>query len=138
MNRDDWHAILASEPATPRQRGALMREFGRLGYRDCDRAERLAAAANLLGIANLDSVHDLLMGQAGYLLHVLPEFPDRAALEAELAPLPPAPPAQPSPPSRLSTLPHEFLAAYLAWRRLDADLGPLAGRPTSAGQCQNR
>jgi len=111
VNLADWHAILASEPATPRQRGAVMREFGRLGFRDCDRAERLAAAANLLGIANLDSVHDLVMGQAGYLLHVLPEFPDRAALDEELAP--PAPPAQPP---RLSTLPHEFLAAYLTWR----------------------
>ena len=133
MNLADWHAILASEPATPRQRGAVMREFGRLGFRDCDRAERLAAAANLLGIANLDSVHDLVMGQAGYLLHVLPEFPDRAALEAELTPLPPAPPAQPS---RMSTLPLEFLAAYLAWRRPEADLaGRLAelaaGRDTS-------
>jgi len=133
VNLADWHAILASEPATPRQRGAVMREFGRLGFRDCDRAERLAAAANLLGIANLDSVHDLVMGQAGYLLHVLPEFPDRAALEAELTPLPPAPPAQPS---RMSTLPLEFLAAYLAWRRPEADLaGRLAelaaGRDTS-------
>ena len=131
MNLADWHAILASEPATPRQRGAVMREFGRLGFRDCDRAERLAAAANLLGIANLDSVHDLVMGQAGYLLHVLPEFPDRAALDEELAP--PAPPAQPS---RISTLPLEFLAAYLAWRRPEADLaGRLAelaaGRDTS-------
>lgn len=124
MNRDEWNAILASESATPRQRGALMREFARLGYRDCDRAERLAAAANLLGIAHLDSIHELVMGQAGYLLHVLPEFRDRGALDAELTPLPPAPPAQPSPPSRLSTLPHEFLAAYLAWRRLNADLAP--------------
>ena len=136
MNLAEWHAILASEPATARQRGAVMHELDRLGYRDCDRAERLAAAANLLGIAALDSVHDLVMGQAGYLLHVLPEFPDRAALEAELAPLPPAPPAQPSPPSRLSTLPLEFLAAYLAWRRPEADLaGRLAelaaGRDTS-------
>ena len=111
MNLADWHAILASEPATARQRGAVMREFGRLGYRCRDRAERLAATANLLGIAEVGSVHDLLMGQAGYLLHVLPEFPDRAALEAELAP--PAPPAQPP---RVSTLPHEFLAAYLTWR----------------------
>ena len=133
MNLADWHAVLASEPATARQRGALMREFGRLGYRDCDRAARLAAAANLLGIAALDSVRDLVMGQAGYLLHVLPAFPDRAALEAELTPLPPAPPAQPS---RLSTLPLEFLAAYLAWRRPEADLaGRLAelaaGRDTS-------
>ncbi len=51
MTRDEWNQVLATKQATPRQRGAVMREFGRLGV--VDRAERLAISAELLGLGEI-------------------------------------------------------------------------------------
>jgi len=82
MNLDEWHAVLATEPATSNQRGAIMREFGRLGFGEEDRAERLAACAALLGLDELDTTGDLTMGQAGQLVGTLMRFADRGELTA--------------------------------------------------------
>lgn len=83
MIRDEWNAVLAAEPATPNQRGAVMREFGRLGFGDADRAERLAVCAGMLGLAELGSTRDLTKGQAGYLVRLLGRCGSRADLPAQ-------------------------------------------------------
>jgi len=86
MNKDEWHAVLATEPATSNQRGAIMREFGRLGFGEGDRTERLAACAALLGLDELDTTGDLTMGQAGQLVGTLMRFADRGELTAAAYP----------------------------------------------------
>ena len=70
MNRAEYLRMIAIEPATPNQVGAVHGEFRRLGL-DGDRPARLAAAAALLGLDDLGSSRDLSMGQAGYLIHTL-------------------------------------------------------------------
>lgn len=84
MNRDEYLARLETEPATPNQRGAIMRECRRLGIRD--RAERLATCSALLGIDALGSTADLPQGQAGQLVNVLQRAASRAALFPGAAP----------------------------------------------------
>jgi hypothetical protein len=69
VNLADWHAVLASEPATCGQVGAIHGECQRLGL--TDRAERLAVTATLLGLDGLDSTRDLVMGDAGRLVRML-------------------------------------------------------------------
>ncbi|MGA2828448.1 MAG: hypothetical protein ABSF03_20280 [Streptosporangiaceae bacterium] len=70
MTRDEFVRMLATEPTTPNQIGAVHGEFRRLGL-DVDRPARLAAAAALLGLDSLRSSRDLSMGQAGYLIQTL-------------------------------------------------------------------
>jgi hypothetical protein len=78
MNRDEWNGELELRPLTPNQRGAVMREFARLGI--ADRAERLAAIAALLGIDALGSTGELTQGQAGQLVNTLERITDPAEL----------------------------------------------------------
>jgi len=86
MTLHEWHAQLASEPATPNQIGAVLREFGRLGLGGpADRAERLALSAILLGLDGLDSTRHLVMGDAGRLVRLLGEYQDAAELRAAAA-----------------------------------------------------
>lgn len=81
MNRDEWNDLMATERITRNQRGAIMREFDRLGFHyKRDRADRLAVCAALLGIDGLDSTDDLTQGQAGQLVNAL----QRTATRAEL------------------------------------------------------
>ncbi len=81
VNRDEYLAVLESEPATRNQCGAIMREFERFGFHHRrNRAERLAACASLLGIDELSSTTDLTQGQAGQLVRALEHITDRAAL----------------------------------------------------------
>jgi hypothetical protein len=82
MMLDEWHAVLATAPATPNQRGAIMREFERLGFGEADRAERLAICAALAGLENLGSTADLRMGEAGQVYRVLLAVGDRGELLA--------------------------------------------------------
>jgi hypothetical protein len=82
MTRDEWNAVLATEAATPAQRGAIMGEFGRLGFGAHDRDQRLATAAAILGLDTLGSIRDLVMGDAGRLLHILQRTRDRSELSA--------------------------------------------------------
>jgi hypothetical protein len=82
MRLDEWHAVLATEPATPYQRGAIMGEFERLGYGRADRAERLAVCAALLDLDDLGSTAHLVMGQAGQLYRLLLGIAGRAELLA--------------------------------------------------------
>src|ERR1039457_2577915 len=78
MTRDEWGAVLAVEPLTPAQLGAVGHELRRLGFRGrYDRPARLAASAALLGLGELDSTKSLTMGQAGQLLRVLRGFAGR-------------------------------------------------------------
>jgi hypothetical protein len=86
MTRDEWLVVLATEPATAAQRGAVMGEFQRLGLAGPgDRPERLAVCAALLGIDRLGSTRELVMGQAGQLVHALRHVPARADLAAVVA-----------------------------------------------------
>ncbi len=78
MTRDEYLAVLESEPATPNQRGAIVRACDRLGL--TDRAERLAMCAALLGLDALGSTGELTMGQADQLVNVLQRTRDRAEL----------------------------------------------------------
>jgi hypothetical protein len=78
MTRVEYLEMLATEPATPMQVGAIMGEFDRLGV--ADRAERLALSAELLGLDELDSTTDLVMGEAGRLVGILRSTRDRAEL----------------------------------------------------------
>lgn len=78
MTRDEWFVVLDSEPVTPNQRGAIMRECDRLGI--VGRAERLAALAALAGLDALGSTADLTMGQAGQIVNALQRTRDRAEL----------------------------------------------------------
>ena len=82
MRLDEWHHVLATEPATPNQRGVIMREFERLGFGEADRAERLAICAALAGLENLGSTADLRMGEAGQVYRVLLGVADRDELRA--------------------------------------------------------
>src|SRR5579859_1671348 len=86
MTRDEWLVVLATEPATAVQRGAVMGEFHRLGLDGPGaRSERLAICAALLGIADLGSTRELVMGQAGQLVLALRQIPSRGDLPAALA-----------------------------------------------------
>lgn len=78
MTREEWLAVLDSEPVTPNQRGAIMRECSRLGI--TGRAERLAILAAMLGFDALESTADLTQGQGGYLVRALSEAGERADL----------------------------------------------------------
>lgn len=78
MTRDEYLTVLATEPATAAQIGAIIGEFGRLGI--ADRAERLAITAALLGLENVGSTTNLVMGDAGRLYRMLLDIRDRAAL----------------------------------------------------------
>jgi hypothetical protein len=78
MNRDEYLHVLATEPATTAQVGAVIGEFDRLGV--VDRAERLAISAELLGLEELGSTTDLVMGDAGRLVNLLRSTRNRAAL----------------------------------------------------------
>jgi hypothetical protein len=83
MTRDEWRQVLATEPATPEQLGAVMGEFRRIGLdHSAERAERLVICAALLGLDDLASTRDLVMGQAGQLVRALRQVADRAELEA--------------------------------------------------------
>lgn len=86
MTRDEWNHVLATERATSNQRGAIMREFGRLGFHDeRDRAERLGICTALLGLDELGSTSDLVMGQAGQLVNILQNVRDRGELADVIA-----------------------------------------------------
>jgi hypothetical protein len=78
MTRDEYLEVLATEPATGAQVGAIIGEFGRLGI--TDRAERLAITAALLGLEHVGSTTDLVMGDAGRLVAMLRRTHDRAEL----------------------------------------------------------
>ena len=78
MTRDEYLAMLDTEPATPTQRGAVMRECDRLGL--ADRAERLAILAALLDLDALGSTANLTMGQAGKLVNLLQSTQNRGDL----------------------------------------------------------
>lgn len=92
MMLKEWREVQKTTPATQNQRGALHHEFTRLGYQDnrWDRPARLGAAAVLLGLDQLDSLRDLVMGQAGQLLRALQELDSRAELDAAIVPAAPA------------------------------------------------
>jgi hypothetical protein len=83
---DQWHEVLATEPATTNQVGAIHQEFLRLGFGEDERAERLAASAALLQLPELRSTMDLTRGSAGYLLRILQGFRDRGELDAAQLP----------------------------------------------------
>jgi hypothetical protein len=78
VTRDEYLALLETEPASPNQRGAIMRECDRFGL--TDRAERLTACAVLLGLDDLGSTAELTMGQAGQLVNALEHTARRADL----------------------------------------------------------
>ncbi len=82
MTRDEWNAVLATEPATRNQVGAIHREFERLGFGEKDRAARLAISAAMLEFDSLGSIRDLTMGEAGRLVHMLLGTGDRGELPA--------------------------------------------------------
>jgi hypothetical protein len=82
MTRDELNEMLATEPATRNQVGAIRREFERLGFREKDRAERLAVSAAMLELGSLGSTRDLTMGQAGCLVCLLLVTGDRSELPA--------------------------------------------------------
>ena len=74
-----------SAPATRAQVGAIHGECARLGFTEAGRDERLTACATLLGLDRLLSTRHLVMGDAGRLLGLLRQIPDRVALDAEVA-----------------------------------------------------
>lgn len=80
MTRDEYLEVLATEPLTPCQRGAVMGECRRLGLDD--RGERLAVLAAVLGLGELGSTGDLTMGEAGLALSTLQRADSRADLPA--------------------------------------------------------
>ena len=82
MTRDELNEKLATEPATRNQVGAIHREFERLGFREKDRAERLAVSAAMLELGSLRSTRDLTMGEAGCLVCLLLVTADRRELPA--------------------------------------------------------
>src|ERR1017187_8637887 len=82
MTRDELNEMLATEPATRNQVGAIHREFERLGFREKDRAERLAVSAAMIELGSLGSTRDLTMGQAGCLVCLLLVTGERSELTA--------------------------------------------------------
>jgi hypothetical protein len=80
LTRDEWNAVLATEPATSAQLGAVMHEFRRLGFAEGDRGERLAVSGAVLGLDALGSTRDLTMGQAGQLVRALMAYTERGSL----------------------------------------------------------
>jgi hypothetical protein len=62
----EYRARLGREPLTSNQLGHVHREFGRLGFTEADRAERLRITATLARVpGQLASTKNLTMGQAG-------------------------------------------------------------------------
>ncbi|HXL96632.1 MAG TPA: hypothetical protein VN969_47605 [Streptosporangiaceae bacterium] len=93
MHLEQWRTVLATEPATLNQVGKIHREFGRLGFGEDDRPERLEICARLLDLEELGSLRDLTMGDAGRLISILVGVRDRAHLAGLLTePDSPAPP----------------------------------------------
>ena len=90
MTRDEYLAVLASEPATPNQVGAIRAECDRLGLGG-DRDRRLAVCAAVLGLDRLGSTRDLRMGLAGRLVGVLRQAESLDELEAAPARVPDPP-----------------------------------------------
>ena len=81
MDLATWHDVLATEGLTPNQRGALMSEFGKLGFHPrYDRAERLRIISALIG-QPVTSTADLKMGQAGALIDALQGCATRRGLQ---------------------------------------------------------
>jgi hypothetical protein len=78
VTRDEYLEILATQPATGAQVGAIISEFDRLGV--VDRAERLATTAELLELEHVGSTTDLVMGDAGRLVRMLQRTRDHAEL----------------------------------------------------------
>jgi hypothetical protein len=78
VTRDEYLEMLATEPATATQVGAIIGEFRRLGIDNRD--ERLAISAELLELGGLGSTTDLVMGQAGRLVDMLRRTAGRAEL----------------------------------------------------------
>jgi hypothetical protein len=74
MNLTDWHGVLATEPATRNQVGAIHGKFRDLGFRPGrDRDDRLAYTAALAGLDQLDSSSQLTQGEAGRVVGQLRE-----------------------------------------------------------------
>jgi hypothetical protein len=84
VTRDEYLEILATQPATGAQVGAIISEFDRLGV--VDRAERLAITAELLELEHVGSTTDLVMGDAGRLVRMLQRTRDHAELVGISAP----------------------------------------------------
>lgn len=81
MTRDEYLHVLATEPLTATQRGAVLGEFRRLGLDSpADRSRRLAVSAAILGLDELTSTADLSMGQAGQLVSALRSITDCSGL----------------------------------------------------------
>jgi len=83
MNLGEWRQVLATEPATPHQIGAIHRESARLGLDG--RAGRLRGCAAILGLGDLESTRNLTMGEAGKLVRTLCEVRDLSELPATTA-----------------------------------------------------
>jgi len=82
MNLEEWREVQATEPATPKQVGAIRGQFMRLGFGEADRAGRLAICAALAGLDQLRSTCDLTIGQAGQLYRRLDGIGSRGELLA--------------------------------------------------------
>lgn len=148
MRLDEWHHVLATEPATPNQRGVIMREFERLGFGEADRAERLAICAALAGLEQLGSTTDLRMGEAGQVYRILLGVADRDELRAAAGVIDEGQAdeddeaeleddgqvdEQPAGPTLAGAIKHLVILAYLSWRGTrdreapDRDDGETAG-----------
>src|ERR1035441_8771002 len=81
MNLTEWHEVLATEPATREQIGAIHGEFRRLGYRDpWHRADRLPVTARLAECEPIGSSKDLSQGEAGRALRMLQQCENSGSL----------------------------------------------------------
>jgi hypothetical protein len=116
MNRTEWNDLLAILPATANQVGALHGEFGRLGFSERDRAERLTLCADILGVDELGSMRELRQGQAGWLLKLLTTVHDRHELVELLSS--PGEAGTPQP-SLLAVL----VAVVVRWRTTSLEFG---------------
>jgi hypothetical protein len=125
MHLEQWREVQATEPATLHQVGKIHREFGRLGFAEDDRPERLEICARMLGLVELGSLRDLTMGDAGRLISVLSRVRDRVQLAGLLTE--PDSPAAPLP----SALVAAMVAAYL--RTLTAS-APRAAKSSTCGR----
>jgi hypothetical protein len=137
MNQDEWHAMLATEPASSTQVGAVRGEFARLGFRQADRAERLAVSAALVGRDRLESTADLVMGEAGQLIKALRQFRDRdelATAAASSAERQSAGLDRPEAVSLASAIARAAMLAAAAWRQWQARPPGAAGVAADAGR----
>jgi len=124
MHLEQWREVLATEPATLNQVGKIHREFGRLGFGEDDRPERLEICAGMLDLEELGSLRDLTMGDAGRLISILVRVRDRAHLAGLLTE--PDSPAPPLPSGLIAAM----AAAYL--RTLTAS-APRAAETSTGG-----